>query len=437
MTQPAEIGRYRIVRPLGHGGMGLLYLAADPKLDRQLAIKLIQGDGDAETRERFAREARAAARLRHPNIVTVFDVGEQDGRPFIAMEFIEGRTLAAIIRDGDVPLARRLELIDALCDGLGFAHRAGVVHRDIKPANLMLGADGVLKILDFGIARLAHSTALTQSGQISGTLNYMSPEQLAGRPIDHRSDIFAVGAVSYELLSGRPAFSGSLLDGLYNRIVNEPVAPLALQPHTADAELTPIIGRALAKDPTARYQDLAAMRDDLRRARSRLPVARDDAPAPLHAAADVETFRAKTPPAAATTIRLAPRQAARWRVAAAAAVAMVAAGGLTWWLYVATRPGTPPPQLQSPPSSNPEAAPPPIPTPDPAQTAAAPQQDVPIPPAAAAGQKAAGRGTTEPARPAGLTPPPPTPAECTSLRLLVQVQDLGKDELEKLKRCPK
>jgi predicted Ser/Thr protein kinase len=267
---PTSIGRYEILGSIGRGGMGSLFLALDPKLDRQLAIKLLRDDDD-DLRERFAREARAAARLRHPNIVTIFDVGEHDGQPFIAMEYIQGQTLGEIVR-GNVamPLVRKLELMEALCDGLGFAHKGGIIHRDIKPANLMLDADGSLKILDFGIARASESSGMTQAGMLIGTLNYMSPEQVSGQPVDLRSDLFAVGAVFYELLSYRQAFPGGLMAGILNKIVSGQPEPLPAIVPDIDPQIVRIVERALEKEPDRRYPDLSAMRQDIAAARTRL-----------------------------------------------------------------------------------------------------------------------------------------------------------------------
>ncbi|MCC7044007.1 MAG: serine/threonine protein kinase, partial [Acidobacteria bacterium] len=267
---PTSIGRYEILGSIGRGGMGSLYLALDPKLDRQLAIKLLRDDDD-DLRERFAREARAAARLRHPNIVTIFDVGEHEGQPFIAMEYIQGQTLGEIVR-GNVamPLVRKLELMESLCDGLGFAHKGGIIHRDIKPANLMLDADGSLKILDFGIARASESSGMTQAGMLIGTLNYMSPEQVSGQPVDLRSDLFAVGAVFYELLSYRQAFPGGLMAGILNKIVSGQPEPLPSIVPDIDPQIVRIVERALEKDPDRRYPDLAAMRQEIVVARARL-----------------------------------------------------------------------------------------------------------------------------------------------------------------------
>jgi serine/threonine-protein kinase len=266
------IGRYHILEHIGEGGMGSLYLARDPAIDRLIAIKLLrQGLDTKPLRERFAREARAAGRLRHANIVTIFDVGEHEGDPFIAMEFLAGETLAALIRDGArLSLTRRLKLLEELCDGLAYAHRSGIVHRDIKPANLMVDADGVLKILDFGIVRIGDAAATHASGGLVGTVNYMSPEQVVGRSVDRRSDIFSVGLVAYELISGRQAFRGTVKDGLLDRIVSVAIRPLAELMPELDPGVIAIVNLALMKDPADRYQELARMRNDLARVRVHL-----------------------------------------------------------------------------------------------------------------------------------------------------------------------
>ncbi len=251
--------------------MGSLFLARDPAIDRLVAIKLLRHGLDTEAlRERFSREARAAGRLRHTHIVTIFDVGEHDGTPFIAMEFLAGETVAELIRNGArLSLSRRLRLLEELCDGLSYAHRAGLVHRDIKPANLMVDADGVLKILDFGIVRVGDS-GMTQAGALVGTVNYMSPEQVVGGTVDHRSDIFAVGLVGYELITGRQAFPGTMKEGLLNRILNVTVEPIAEVAPGIDPEVAAIVEQAMRKDPADRYQDLVRMRNDLGRVRVRI-----------------------------------------------------------------------------------------------------------------------------------------------------------------------
>ena len=277
-TPSGFIGRYQVLERIGEGGMGSLYLARDPAIDRLVAIKLLRRGFDTESlRERFAREARAAGRLRHPNIVTIFDVGEHDGDPFIAMEFLAGETLGELVRHGaGLSLSRRLKLLEELCDGLAYAHRAGLVHRDVKPANLMVDAEGVLKILDFGIVRFGES-GMTQAGVLVGTINYMAPEQVLGTGVDHRSDIFAVGLVAYELLSGKQAFAGTMKDGLLKRIPNAEIQPLVELVPDLDPDVIAIVEHALKKEPGDRYQELARMRNDLSRARQRIEVAEEQA----------------------------------------------------------------------------------------------------------------------------------------------------------------
>ena len=212
---PEAIGKYTIDRFIESGGMGDVYLARDPALDRAVAIKFLrEGFDNQEMRERFEREARAAGRLSHPNIVTIYEFGVFDGRPFIAMEFVRGEPLSKLIRRREaIPLVRKLEMMEGLCSGLAHAHKTGMVHRDIKPANLMVDNDGgPLKILDFGIVRMAGS-GLTSHGVLVGTINYMSPEQITGRgTIDLRSDVFAVGAVLHEVFTYQRAFPGEMTD---------------------------------------------------------------------------------------------------------------------------------------------------------------------------------------------------------------------------------
>ena len=252
--------------------MGTVFLARDPDLDRQVAIKLVKDDltDDPDLRERFSREARSAARLQHPNIVTVFDIGEHEGRPFIAMEYVPGESLSDVVRrKGPLDLSRVLGWMESLCGGLVHAHRSGIVHRDIKPANLMVGPDGALKIVDFGIARLADSH-MTREGVLVGTINYMAPEQILGSGADYRADIFAVGAVFYELLCFRKAFPGTIADGLFTRICHEPPEPLEQACPGLDSAIIATVSRAIDKDPTRRYQDLAVMSRDVAGIRTRL-----------------------------------------------------------------------------------------------------------------------------------------------------------------------
>jgi serine/threonine protein kinase len=256
--------------------MGALYLAVDPALDRQVAIKVVRDfQDDPALRERFYREARAIAALQHRNIVTIYELGESETRPFIAMEYLPGPSLADIIRrTPPLPLARRLEIMIDVCAGLAYAHRAGMIHRDVKPANVMLLEDGTAKVLDFGVARLAQdlSDGMTVVGTLLGTPAYMSPEMVSGQPVDHRADIFAVGVMLYELITSKKPFAGdnSSVIGFLTQIVNHvPPPPSQLVP-TLPAKLDAIVACALEKDPEQRYPQIDEMRDDLREVRDAL-----------------------------------------------------------------------------------------------------------------------------------------------------------------------
>ena len=266
---PTFVGRYRVVKRLSSGGMGVLYLARDPAIDRPVAVKVARVR-DAALRQRFVREARAAGRLRHRNIVTIFDVGEQDGEPFIAMEYVPGPTLAEIVqRNVPLPILQRLRMMRELCDGLAHAHAAGIVHRDIKPANLIAREDsGSLTILDFGIARLSDST-LTGAAML-GTLHYMAPEQIDGRGVDHRCDIFSAGVVFYEMLSYRRAFGGDTTTGVMYKIAHETPVPLSELVPELDPALIDLVGRAIAKRAEDRYQQFDEMLAELDTVMSRI-----------------------------------------------------------------------------------------------------------------------------------------------------------------------
>ena len=254
-----KIGRYVVIETLARGGMGVVYKAKDPLIDRVVAIKTL-GLGlspiEAETfRSRFAREAQSAGRLNHPHIVTIHDMGESDdGGAYIAMEFLEGRTLRDILDSGVVlSPAAIADIIVQVADGLAFAHRNDVVHCDIKPANIMVLENGTVKIMDFGIARLPTGSR-TFAGNVLGSPRYISPEQIVGRPVDARSDIFAVGAVLYEALTGVPPFAGTAIDEILYQVINEkPVAP-SLRNKSLPASFDPIVERAMAKHPDDRYQ---------------------------------------------------------------------------------------------------------------------------------------------------------------------------------------
>ena len=248
--------------------MGAVYLGRDPDLDRRVAIKVLREPmADEELLQRFLREARAAANLRHENLITIYEVGSHDQQPFIAMEYVDGSTLGEVIRRREtLPLAQKLSYIEQICAGLHHAHQVGIVHRDIKPANLMVDARGVIRILDFGIARVANS-GMTSDGALIGTLNYMSPEQMLGRPVDFRSDIFSLGAVAYELLAYHQAFPGTIEDGLLHRLPQMPPEPLSAVCPGLPPGLEAIVMRALAKAPLERFADLDEMRSAIRHLR--------------------------------------------------------------------------------------------------------------------------------------------------------------------------
>jgi len=275
---PTNIARYQVLNHIEAGGMGSVYLARDPAIDRLVAIKLLkEGFDNAELRERFMREARSAGRLRHINIVTIFDVGEHDKQPFIAMEYVEGETLHALIkRQAALSVGRKIQLMDELAAGLQYAHRGGIVHRDIKPKNVMLDADGVVKVLDFGIARVTDSGGggiKTQAGMLMGTLNYMAPEQMMGLPdVDARADQFSAGAVFYELLAYRQAFPGGLESGILHKIINADPEPLLSIDPRLDRSLVDVVNKMLQKSRDNRYADMSAVRRDLAAVRRRLGI---------------------------------------------------------------------------------------------------------------------------------------------------------------------
>jgi serine/threonine protein kinase len=257
---PKNFGRYEVLDLISQGGMGTLFRARDPRIGRYVAVKVLKRSFDTEElRDRFSREARAAGCLSHPNIVTIYDVGEQDGLPFIAMEYVRGETFIELVGlRPPLPVERKLQLMEEVCAGLNHAHEAGIVHRDIKPANLILSSEGTVKILDFGIAKL-NSANMTIPGAIMGTLNYMSPEQAKGTRVDTRTDIFAVGVVMYELLSHQPAFTGTYPTEALHKILHGSPTPITEHCPGIDPRLVELIDRTLEKDPDKRFQTIAAV----------------------------------------------------------------------------------------------------------------------------------------------------------------------------------
>ena len=260
-----KIGRYVVTERIGKGGMGMVYRGLDEALEREVAVKTLTVEGtlDAESRRRFEVEAKAAAKLQHPNIVTVFELGEERGMPFIAMELLPGADLEALLRSGDeLLLAEKLEVVVQVCRGLAYAHEHGVVHRDIKPSNIRILDDGTAKIMDFGIAKLG-STSLTKTGMMVGTIHYMSPEQVRGKALDGRSDVFSLGVILHELLAGQRPFQGEGPTDILYKIVHEAPEPLDVNALKLDPRLGAVVAKALEKDAERRYPTATALGDAL------------------------------------------------------------------------------------------------------------------------------------------------------------------------------
>jgi eukaryotic-like serine/threonine-protein kinase len=271
-------GRYRLERRIGTGGMADVYLAEDETLHRQVAIKILadrytQDEGFVE---RFRREATAAAGLNHPNIVSIYDRGESDGTYYIAMEYIDGPTLKEEITSrAPLPEAEAVGYAQQVLQALEFAHRRGVIHRDIKPHNMMLTEDGLLKVTDFGIARAANQVEMTEVGSIVGTAQYLSPEQARGQTVGPQSDIYSLGVVLYEMLTGEVPFTGSSAVEIAMKQVNERPVPPSQKNRLVSPAVEAIVMRALAKDPAMRFRSAREMADELERARRGLGVSQD------------------------------------------------------------------------------------------------------------------------------------------------------------------
>ena len=266
---PEKFGRYRILRELGRGAMGIVYLAEDTQLARRVAIKMIALTGPEPERDqheaRFRQEARAAGGVSHPAIVTIYDAGREGDVAFIAMELVEGRELRELIREGSLSPARAIELAALVADGLGYAHERGVIHRDIKPGNIMVLDDGRVKVMDFGIARLQQPTVKTQTGVLLGSPQYMSPEQISGAEVDGRADIFSLGVVLYEMVTGVRPFDAPDLSQVLFWAVNMPAKPPSERRPGLPAVVDYILARAMRKKPEERYATAAEFAADLRR----------------------------------------------------------------------------------------------------------------------------------------------------------------------------
>ena len=264
------ISHYKIIEKLGSGGMGEVFLAEDTKLNRKVALKFLppQYVSDEEFKTRFTREAQAAAKLNHPNIITIYEVSEHDGRPFFAMEHVEGESLREIVKFGKLSTDRVIDIVIQICEGLQAAHDAGIVHRDIKPSNIIIDKSARCRILDFGLAAIQTEEKLTKSGSSIGTVSYMSPEQVQGEKVDHRSDIFSLGVVLYEMIAGQLPFKGDYDAAVIYSIINQMPEPLARYKSDISDELQRIVSKILEKDRETRYQHADGMLADFKKLRN-------------------------------------------------------------------------------------------------------------------------------------------------------------------------
>jgi len=445
MGVPKLIGRYEIVEELGRGAMGSVFKAKDPAVGRIVALKTIhttalEGAQSEEYRTRFYREARASGVLAHPGIVPVFDVGEDQGAPFLVMEFVEGRTLGEAIKKGErFTLDRVCEIGQQIAEALGYAHRQGVIHRDIKPANILMTSKEVYgserpRITDFGIAKLA-SSDITTTGQLLGTPSFMPPEQFTGSPIDGRADLFSLGVILYSLATGEQPFPGETMTAVsYKVVYTEPIPPAKLNP-AIPARVEAVILKCLAKSPSDRYQtgeelaqDLAAVRmspvTSVMQSGQLMPSAMEsDATLGPNAVsgslrsapvvtADKSGSRPVQKPAAATAAK--PKQfQSTVAIALISVAALGAAIGGGWYWYAHRKPA-PPPQAVTIPVPKPQPAPQQIEALPPTQEKpaaivppVAPPPDAPKTAKPSAGKPTATKTTPSPQPAAGVTPPEP------------------------------
>ena len=335
--------------------MGEVFLAEDTRLQRRVALKILSPDlaADPDRRQRFEREARAAAALNHPNIVTIHSVEEADGMPFLTLELIEGQTLAAMLPSSGMPLDRLLAIAIPLADAVGAAHQRGITHRDLKPANVMVTTDGRVKVLDFGLAKLREDLSaamaaamptqqMTGEGRILGTVAYMSPEQAEGRAVDPRTDVFALGVVLHELATGDRPFKGDTQMSVLSAIIKDTPPSVSDLKHDLPRELARIIRHCLAKDPEDRYQTAKDLRNDLRALKEDL--ASGEVTTTTISRSSGVTARADSADIPATITappRAAGSPAPLWRSPIVVAAAILVAGGLAWFAYSSSRPGTP------------------------------------------------------------------------------------------------
>jgi serine/threonine-protein kinase len=359
VTPLGRIGKYELRHQIGRGAMGVVYEAFDTVIERRVALKMLRTDVFApeqleDVRVRFKREAHSAGRLSHPNIVTIYDYGEHDGAPYIAMDLMVGEELSRSLESGArMALPQVVRTMEQVLAALAYAHDAGVVHRDIKPSNVFVQRDGTLKVVDFGLARVETST-LTESGAVLGTPAYMSPEQFLGLPVDARSDLFSTGVMLYQMLTGDRPFSGSPTTIMQKVLRQDPVEPSALNPTLSDA-WDRLIKRVLAKKPDDRLQTAREFADWVRLAFEGKPLpGKPELPEDATVRIDA-------------TVRLAPpepagKKASLVRVAGISGAAAAVAAGVAWYVYrpAGPQPVPAPPVVQAPapkPEAEPEAKP--------------------------------------------------------------------------------
>ena len=300
-------GRYRIEQRIGDGGMGVVYRATHVVLKKPFALKVMRADRSTDPNivQRFMREARAASGIGHPNIVNINDFGtSEDGSAYLAMEFLDGVTLAEAMQSGPIPFARALDIFIQIAGALEAAHEQGIVHRDLKPENIMVVRAGkqneLVKVLDFGIAKVKNAAAkITQTGLVFGTPHYMSPEQAAGQPVDHRSDIYSLGVIMYQVLAGELPFAAESLMALMTKHMFEPAPSLRESGHAVPSALDAIVARCLQKKPELRHASMRELESDLRRVQLS-PVSEPRPAAPLSAFSLSASFAASAPPGAFT-----------------------------------------------------------------------------------------------------------------------------------------
>jgi len=260
------ISHFKILEKIGEGGMGVVYLAEDTELHRKVALKFLPANytADPELNARFKREARAAAALNHPNIITVYEVGEFEGKTYIAMEYVAGESLKARMGKETLSIEQVVDYTVQICAGLSKAHEAGIVHRDLKPENVMVDRDNRLRILDFGLAKLRDTTQLTRASSTLGTINYMSPEQFRSPDVDHRTDIWSLGVIVYEMLAGQLPFKADYEAAIMYSVMNEEPEPISSLKAEIPGQLELAVTKALCKNPDARYQAVGDLAADLR-----------------------------------------------------------------------------------------------------------------------------------------------------------------------------